>query len=117
MVALHLLPRQLPMKVVKSMLLTGAEFDAGEALRLGLINEIAEADSLMSVARQWADRVVSASPVAVATSMDIIERGLANPDIAAGFNTEYDSFKRLQASDDFIEGPSAFAMKRKPRWL
>jgi enoyl-CoA hydratase/carnithine racemase len=116
MVALHLLPRQLPMKIAKSLLLTGAEFGAEEALRWGLINEISEADSLMSVARQWADRIVSASPVAVATSMDIIERGLANPDITAGFNTEYDSFKRLQASDDFIEGPRAFAMKRKPQW-
>jgi enoyl-CoA hydratase/carnithine racemase len=116
MVALHLLPRQLPMKVAKSMLLTGAVFTAAEALRLGLINEVAEADSLMTVARKWADRIVSASPIAIATSMDIIERGLANPDTAAGFNTEYDSLKRLQASDDFIEGPRAFAMKRKPQW-
>lgn len=116
MVALHLLPRQLPMKVAKSLLLTGAEFGAAEALRLGLINEISEADNLMGVARRWADRIIGASPIAVATSLDIMERGLANPDITVGFNTEYDSFKRLQASDDFVEGPRAFAMKRKPQW-
>jgi len=43
-------------------------------------------------------------------------QGLDVPGLEAAIRLEYAAVSRLRASQDWIEGPKAFAEKRKPNW-
>src|SRR5215212_5936121 len=60
-----LLPRLLPPGKALQMLMTGDPITAGEAHRLGMVNEIHDPAELMSAAQQIADTIASNSPTAV----------------------------------------------------
>src|SRR6266566_6938769 len=57
--------RQVGEKQARDLLLTGRIFDAQEALRLGLINEIVAAEGLMNRARQLATQLMENSPASL----------------------------------------------------
>src|SRR5207245_4617672 len=57
--------RQVGEKIARDLLLTGRLFDAAEALRIGLINEIVAAEGLMNRARQLATQLMENSPVSL----------------------------------------------------
>src|SRR5205807_8351473 len=57
--------RQVGEKIARDLLLTGRLFDAAEALRIGLINEIVAAEGLMNRARQLAAQLMENSAVAL----------------------------------------------------
>ena len=113
----HMLPRLVGMKAAMAMLLTGRWIDAPTALRIGLVNEVVPDDQLAAAAADWARRIVNASPQATATCLDMMRRSLAAPSLEAAMAADYASLQRLRESDDFREGPLAFAEKRKPRWV
>ena len=43
-------------------------------------------------------------------------QSLAQADLSATMHQEYELARRMLASEDAIEGPRAFAQKRKPVW-
>ena len=43
-------------------------------------------------------------------------QGMAYGTIEAAMEARYDGIRDMVKSDDFIEGPRAFAEKRKPAW-
>ena len=113
---MHLLPRQIGRKAAMAILLAGKALTADQALDLGLINEIAADRPVLEAARALAERIVQRSPAATAACLDIVRRSLATPDVSAALDASYESLDALRASDDFREGPLAFAEGRKPRW-
>ncbi|MFB6421446.1 enoyl-CoA hydratase-related protein [Bradyrhizobium tunisiense] len=110
------LPREIGLKRAMGMMLTGRRVNAEEALLLGLVNEVVSGD-LMGAARRWADEILACSPMSVRATKEAVLRGLSRP-VSEGLSEEWDypAMKAMLASADAVEGPQAFAEKRKPVW-
>jgi enoyl-CoA hydratase/carnithine racemase len=112
----HRLMRQAPAKHALGMLLTGRRVGSAEALRLGLINVVVPANDLMSAARWWARMVLECAPLSVEATKQMAFEGLPLP-VAEAIARRYTVYEKAKSSPDFIEGPRAFAEKRKPIWV
>lgn len=111
----HRLARKIPLALAMGMMLTGRDIDAKTALAYGLINEVVPADDLMSAAERWANEIMGCSPIAVRASKEAAMRGLDVP-LKDALATRYSNQEQLMKSEDFLEGPRAFAEKRQPVW-
>jgi crotonobetainyl-CoA hydratase len=114
---IHRLARMIPMKQAMGMLLTGRRVDAAEGRELGFVNEVVPHDQLMASARDWADRILKCSPLAVRATKQCAYAGLEHGGVHTALAAEYPALKAMRASEDFIEGPRAFAGKRQPIWV
>ncbi len=111
----HRLPRSIPLKIAMGMILTGRHVMAAEAHRWGLVNEVVPAKDLMATAEKWAADIMECSPLSVQSSKEEAMAGLGLT-LEEAFKKEYPATKKLMKSKDMIEGPLAFAQKRKPNW-
>jgi len=111
----HRLPQQIPLKLAMGMLLTGKQITAQEAFRLGLVNEVVPAAELMAAAERWANEILECSPLSIRLTKEAVLSGLNSP-VEEAMKMDRPLIKRLFASQDFVEGPKAFAEKRKPQW-
>jgi len=109
------LPRILPLKIAMGLLLTGKLIDAAEAFRIGLINEVVPRGQLMAAAERWAGEILECAPLAVQAAKQAAMHDLVAA-IEAGRSRPHPLQDRLRQSQDFSEGPRAFAEKRKPVW-
>jgi len=107
------LPRQIPWAIAMELLLTGQPIDAQRAYGIGLINRIVPAQELLPTALELAEVICRNGPLAVRTAKEIVVRGMA---LEAPFVLEKALGERVFASEDFKEGPRAFAEKRAPRF-
>lgn len=112
------LPRQIPVKQAMGMILTGRRVPAVEGEKLGFVNEVVPRGQALAAARRWAEQVLECSPMAVRAAKHLVYRGLEE-NLAAAYRDQktYVPVKELYDSTDRIEGPRAFAEKRKPQWL
>jgi enoyl-CoA hydratase/carnithine racemase len=113
---MHRLPRQIPLKHAMGMLLTGRRVSAREGYTLGFVNEVVPPAELMSAARRWADEILACAPLSVRASKQCAYDGLAASSIETAMQGRYDQLGAMLRSEDFVEGPRAFAQKRKPAW-
>ena len=114
--ALQRLPRQIAMKHAMQMVLTGAPVSAQEAWRMGLINEVVPGDQVLVRARALAEEILACAPLAVMASKQLMMQSLEQADLASAMHENYPILQQMLASNDAIEGPKAFAEKRKPNW-
>ncbi|MFG1463701.1 enoyl-CoA hydratase-related protein [Xanthobacter sp. DSM 24535] len=114
---LHRLPRQIGLKHAMGMILTGRRVDAQEGLKLGFLNEVVPAGEEMAAAMRWAQEICRCSPASIRASKEAVLAGLDRTLARAiGDQENFPAMKAMYASDDFIEGPRAFAEKRPPCW-
>ncbi len=96
-------------------LLTGDEFDAAEALRIGLVQEVvspgAELERALEIARTVAKRAPLGVQATLASSRLAVEQG---PEAAA--NALPAQAAKLMASDDAREGMMSFIERREGRF-
>jgi enoyl-CoA hydratase/carnithine racemase len=112
---LHRAMRQLPYHVALSMILTGERLDAERALAFGLVNEVVPPDELLDAANRWAEKITSASPLAVQAAKQAALGALGRPlDLALA--TRYEPIEAYASSEDVQEGARARQEKRKPVW-
>ncbi|REJ77174.1 MAG: enoyl-CoA hydratase [Acidobacteria bacterium] len=111
----HRLPRQLPYHVAMGMLLTGRQVDAQEAFRIGLVNEVVPQAELLDAALRWADQILEGAPLSIRATKECVVRGL-ELDLDQALDAFFPGQRAMAASEDFVEGPKAFAEKRKPNW-
>ncbi|MGH7186556.1 MAG: enoyl-CoA hydratase-related protein [Pseudomonadota bacterium] len=111
----HRLPRHIPLKIAMGMMLTGKHITAAEAYRLGIANEVVPAKELIAAAERWAAEILECSPLSVRASKQAAMGNLHLP-LEEAMGTHVEGERRLWASEDSIEGPRAFAQKRKPIW-
>ncbi len=112
----HRLPRQIGLKNAMGMLLTGRRVSAAEGHRLGFVNEVVAPGELMKAARRWADQIVECAPLSVRGSKQAAMQGLEAGGVEAAIAGRYDQLSAMVRSQDFVEGPRAFAEKRPPKW-
>ena len=113
---MHRLPRQIPLKHAMGMLLTGRRVSAREGFELGFVNEVVPPAELMAAARRWAGEILECAPLSVRASKQCALEGLGAGSIEAAMQGRYDQLGAMLRSEDFVEGPRAFAQKRKPAW-
>jgi dehydration protein DpgD len=111
----HRLPRHVPLKIAMGMMLTGRHVTAAEAARIGLVNEVVPPGELHRAAERWANEILECSPLSVQASKQAALQGLGRP-LAEAMAAQYPLVQKLFTSEDVVEGPRAFAEKRKPVW-
>jgi enoyl-CoA hydratase/carnithine racemase len=111
----HRLPRHIPLKIAMGMMLTGKPITAAEAHRWGIVNEVVPMKDLMATAERWAGEIMECSPLSVQASKEAAMGGLGMP-VQEAMAKRFDGTSKLFRSKDVIEGPLAFAQKRKPNW-
>lgn len=107
------LPRLAGRKRALELLLTGDVFSPEHALALGLVNQVVAHDQLMPAARDLASRILRHSPLAAASILRAVTRGL-NQSIAEGLLVEGEQFARMAPTADLREGLDAWIARRKP---
>jgi enoyl-CoA hydratase/carnithine racemase len=111
----HRLPRHIPYHLAMGLMLTGNRITAQEAHRLGIVSEVVPPEEVMSAAERWADEILACAPLAVRASKEAAVKGLDLP-LSASILTTFPGRMALMGSEDLVEGPLAFAEKRKPQW-
>jgi methylglutaconyl-CoA hydratase len=102
-------------KRTRDLLLTGRFFDAAEAHRLGLVNEVVQPDALEERVLALAQVLAANSPESLAAT----KRLLAAQNkvwLDAAIAQAMEANARARESGDFREGVAAFLEKRKPVW-
>ena len=115
---LHRLPRTIGDKRALSMILTGRRVSATEGKELGFVNAVVPAADLIPSAKKWAAQMLELSPMSVRASKQAVYRGLAEPSLEAALKAQrdYPAIQAMFRSEDFVEGPMAFAQKRPAQW-
>lgn len=111
----HRLPRQIGLKPAMGYMLTGRHMSARRAYELGLVNDVVPYDKLDETVEGYVKDILACAPLSVRATKEMVMRGLDYP-LHEAFDREYQWEKRRQSSPDAIEGPRAFAEKRKPNW-
>lgn len=95
------------------LILTGAQIDAAEALRIGLVNKVCSPAELLSRAEQMATVIAGMGQVAIRMALKAVNM-TAETALSDGQALEASLFGVCCDSYDFKEGTTAFLEKRKP---
>jgi enoyl-CoA hydratase/carnithine racemase len=113
---LHNLSRMIPLGEALRIQLTGGHITAQRAYEIGLVQILApDRVVLMAEAERLAEEIMLCAPLAVQAIKHIVKVGRNLP-------VEYSKViaepfeERIYNSEDFREGPAAFAEKRLPKW-
>jgi len=99
----------------RDLLLTGRLFDAQEALRLGLVNEVVPQEELAQRVQALAEILIANSP----QSLSATKRLMATqnrPWLDAAILAAMEANAQARETPDFREGLAAFLEKKKPVW-
>jgi enoyl-CoA hydratase/carnithine racemase len=107
------LPRIVGPARAKELILTGRIVSADEAVRIGLVNEVVRAGEARARADVVAEEIAARGPLAVREAKRLIDAAM-DRDLDAGLAAELDASERVFASEDMLEGASAFLGKRDP---
>ncbi len=97
--------------VAREMILTGRHVGAQEALRIGLVNALHPSERLLEEAIELGNRIAALPPLAVAWAKELTVAATAG-DLDARLERERDVFALTFATEDHVEGVSAFLEKR-----
>ncbi len=119
--ALQRLPRRIPYNIAMELLLTGRRMGAAEAARWGLVSAVVPGSDLMAAARQMAESIAEGAPLAVRALLEILP-AIDRLPLVQSFDkmkrgrSGLPAYERMMISEDFLEGPRAYAERRKPVW-
>ncbi|MEP6625321.1 MAG: crotonase/enoyl-CoA hydratase family protein [Acidimicrobiia bacterium] len=109
------LPQRIPLATATELAITGDPIDATRAHQLGLVNQVVPADQVMDAALALAARIAANGPLAIKNTLTMV-REAGDLGEEAGWTRNFELAMEVFASKDSIEGATAFAEKREPRW-
>ncbi|MEW5783482.1 MAG: enoyl-CoA hydratase [Bacillota bacterium] len=111
--ALYFLPRLVGLQKAKELVFTGANIDAAEASRIGIVNRVYPEDQLVEEAIKMGQRLAEGPAVALAQAKEILNAS-SNLSLAAVMELEIYAQSFCFQTQDHKEGVVAFLEKRKP---
>lgn len=111
----YTLPRVVGAKKAAEILLLGERFDAGEALRLGLVNRVVPVTELDAATAALTEAVLRGPAIALARTKRLLA-GSSERSLSEQLNAEAEALGATAATADFGEGLEAFLAKRPPRF-
>lgn len=109
------LPRVIQFSKAAEMMIMGKRIHADEALAIGLVNAVVPQADLMKTAMEWAEKICSCAPLAVAGVKEAMIKG-ESLTLAEGLKLEQEISMKIMASEDFAEGRKAFMEKRPAQY-
>src|SRR5271167_167122 len=107
--------RQVGEKIARDLLLTGRIFDAAEALKMGLINEIVPPEKLLDRARELSAQLAENSPLSLFHTKRLLTEH-ARAELDSQIEAAIRENAGIRETADFREGIASFLEKRKPNW-
>ena len=95
--------------------MTGEAVSGVEAHRIGLVNYVLPADSLIEKVGEFAAKLIKGAPISLSFLKEAIYKGNEMP-LDDGLRLEADLSALIATTEDSKEGPRAFVEKRAPRW-
>ncbi|MGX7680183.1 enoyl-CoA hydratase-related protein [Jatrophihabitans sp. DSM 45814] len=108
-------PRALPLNVAKQLVLTGQPLTAERAFSLGFVNDVTPPGGSLQAALVLAERICLNAPVSVQQSLHAVAQMYVSAD-ELGWVATSAALDTIMASEDRIEGNTAFFERRPPRW-
>jgi enoyl-CoA hydratase len=112
----YALPRLIGASRAFELMLTGRQFDATEADRLGLVSRVVPDGELLDSAFGVADEICQNAPFGVVMTKEVMWANLAAPSLEAAIHLENRTQILASQSGDFVEALAAFAQKRPPHF-
>jgi enoyl-CoA hydratase len=112
----YALPRLIGASRAFELMLTGRQFDAPEAERLGLLSRVVSDGELLDAALAVSDQILQNAPFGVVMTKEVMWANLAAPSLEAAIHLENRTQILASKSGDFVEALAAFAEKRPPRF-
>jgi enoyl-CoA hydratase/carnithine racemase len=97
------------------LMLTGRRIDAQEAHRIGIVNQVARRKEWLDKALELADVVARRPPIAVRLAKQAV-LAAEETTLTAGLEHERRLYELAMATEDRLEGMSAFIEKRRPEF-
>jgi len=107
------LPRRVGSSKANHILLTATNVLAEEALRIGLVDEIAAEGAALQAAIERAQALTKIAPLSLAATKSVMSR---SQELEAVLAAERQIQPLLTLSDDYLEGRSAFINRRLPEF-
>lgn len=99
----------------KELIFLGERIDAQEALQIGLVNRIVPHNELLDRCHDIAAKIANNAPIAVKQAKKVINEGIDVP-LAQGLVIEAEAWTVNAATEDRVEGLTAFLEKRQPQF-
>ena len=112
-----LLPRLIGLGRAYEMLLTGRFVEAEEALRIGLVTDVTEAEALIDRALAVAELICGNSPMGVRLTKQVVQINVDAPSLDAAIALENRNQVLAVQTADMSEALNAFREKRAPRFV
>lgn len=109
------LVHMIPQRVALELLLTGTPISAQRGYEVGFVNHVTPPGGALDKALELADRLAEGAPLTVAAAKETM-RVATEMGRSAALIAAHHIFDRVYRSRDALEGPRAFAEKRKPDW-
>ena len=109
------LPRLVGIGKAKELILMGVRISATEALRIGLVNRVVPLSELDNAVLEATEKLSSMGPIAVHMAKIAINYG-AQADLRTGLALETRCYSHCFATEDRVEGVSAFLERRRPQF-